>query len=311
MKALQIMKPYEFKIVEVPNPTPKDDEVVVKLEYAAICNQNDYKIFYGEYGDLIKYPMDPGAFGHEGVGLVDQVGKKVKSLKKGDRVIMTGDGGPMLYSEFVLRKADSVVSVDKKIPVKETAILELFGCGYHCLEHLDVKNKEIGLAGLGPAGLAILQLLMLRKPKKVIGIEISKERAAEAARFGLKEVVSPLDEPAFKQLKKTGVDIVIDCTGVPQSMLNSFDVTRREVMIFGFTNKKFEVDQSKWFQKELIIRNTKVQTIDDLKAVVKLLEAGKISGKEFISGVDTFENYAQVVEKIYKKEAIKILMEWR
>lgn len=310
MKALQIIKPYKFKIVEVNDPQAKDDEVIVKLEYAAICNQNDYKIFYGYYGSLIKYPMEPGAFGHEGVGVVVKLGKKVKNLKKGDRVIMTSDGGPMLYSEYVLRKANTVVRVKKSMPVKETAMLELFGCGYHCLELLDLRGKEVAVVGFGPAGLAILQMLKLRKPKKIIGVEISEERARQAGIFGLKEVVSPLDKEEFNKLQKNGVDIVIDCTGVPESILNSFNITRREVMIFGFTNKKFKVDQSKWFQKEMIIRNSKVQTIDDLKAVVKLLEQGKISTKEFVSGVDKFENYDKAVEKIYKKKAIKILLEW-
>ena len=50
MKALQIVKPREFRIVDLEKPRPRDDEVIVRLEYAAICNQNDYKIFYGLYG---------------------------------------------------------------------------------------------------------------------------------------------------------------------------------------------------------------------------------------------------------------------
>jgi len=311
MKSLQIIKPYEFKIVDVKNPEPSDDEVVIKLEYAAICNQNDYKIFYGLYGDLIKYPMEPGAFGHEGVGIITKTGRKVKDLKEGIRVVMTGDGGPMLYSEYVLRKAKSVVPVKKDIPPKESAILELFGCGYHCVRLLKGLNrKEVGLVGLGPAGLAILQVLKLKKPKKIVGVEISSERVKMAEKFGLKEVINPLDTKKFEKLKKLGLDVVIDCTGVPESILNSFDITRREVMIFGFTNKKFEVDQSKWFNKEMVIMNSRVQTIEDLKAVVKLLENGEISTKEFISGIEKFEKYDKAVEKIYKKEAIKILLEW-
>jgi hypothetical protein len=57
MKALQIIEPYRFAIIDIEHPKPSADEVVIKLEYAAICNQNDYKIFYGLYGDLIKYPF--------------------------------------------------------------------------------------------------------------------------------------------------------------------------------------------------------------------------------------------------------------
>ena len=86
MKALQIVKPREFRIVDLERPRPRDDEVIVKLEYAAICNQNDYKIFYGLYGDLIQYPCDPGVYGHEGVGIVVEAGARSHLLGKGVRV---------------------------------------------------------------------------------------------------------------------------------------------------------------------------------------------------------------------------------
>ena len=311
MKALQILAPRSVRIVDIEYPHPKEDEIVVRLEYAAICNQNDYKIFYGLYGDLIKYPMEPGAFGHEGVGIVVEIGKGVKDFKIDDRVIMMKEGGPMLYREYVLRAANSVVKIKKDISSQEAAILELFGCAYHCICLLDnIDKKEIAVVGLGPAGLAILQILKLKNPKKIIGIEISNKRAEESKKLGTSYVVDPSNSTQLQELIKTGVDLVIDCTGVPQSILNSFEITRREVIIFGFTNQKFEVDQSKWFHKEMIIRNSKVQTIDDLKAVVSLLETMKISTKEYISGIMKFTEYEKAVEKIYKKEAIKILLEW-
>ena len=107
------------------------------------------------------------------------------------------------------------------------------------------------------------------------------------------------------------MEVVPDITtGGPAAMLNAFEITAHEVVIFGFTNEPFEVDQSKWFQKELVIKNSKVQSIGDLRAVARLLEEGKIRTKDFIDGVMPFEQYAEAVEKIYKQEAIKILMTW-
>ena len=60
----------------------------------------------------------------------------------------------------------------------------------------------------------------------------------------------------------------------------------------------------------MVIKNSKVQTINDLKAVAHLLEEGKIQTKSFINGIMSFEDYDKAVEKVYKKEAIKILLEW-
>ncbi len=311
MKALQIMRPNEFKIVDIDRPAPAKDEVVIQMEYAAVCNQNDYKIFYGLYGSLIKYPCEPGVYGHEGVGIVTQAGAQVKGVAVGDRVVMMGEGGPMLYREYVQRKADTVVCVDKNVPAQEAAILELFGCAHHCVEIAgDLSNKTVGLSGLGPAGLALLQMIQLNNPNEIVGIELSEARADAARKLGLKRIVNPAKKEKLKALIEEGMDIVIDATGVPEAILNSFEITKKEVVIFGFTNKKFEVDQSKWFQKEMVIKNSKVQTIDDLQAVVRLLEKAKIQAKSFISEVMSFDDYDKAVEKVYKKEAIKILLKW-
>lgn len=311
MRALQILKPREHTIVELDQPEPAADEVVVKMEYAAMCNQNDYKIYYGLYGDLITYPMAPGAYGHEGVGLVHAVGSNVNDPKEGDRVVLMGVGGPMLYREYVERKAASVISLADHVSAQEAAVLELFGCAYHCMGITgDVEGKTVGLSGLGPAGLAILQLLQMKKPAEIVGIEIAEERAKAGRALGLERIVDPSDQAQLDALVEEGLDVVIDATGVPQAILNAFEITKHEVVIFGFTNKPFEVDQSKWFHKEMIIKNSRVQTIDDLRAVIKLLEDGKIKTADFITDVVSYDQYAEAVERLYKKEAIKILLEW-
>jgi len=311
MRALQIVKPREFEIVQIEKPAPADDEVLVELEYAAICNQNDYKIFYGLYGDLIKYPCEPGVYGHEGVGVIVETGGGVKGLRVGDRVVLMLEGGPMLYMEYVLRKAGAVVKIDKKVPPEHAAILELFGCAHHCMGIAgDLRGKDVALCGLGPAGLALLQLVNLQNPRSVTGVEISSRRAESARKIGLDEIVDPADDAQLRKLVEHGADIVIDATGVPRSILNSFDITRKEVVIFGFTNEPFEVDQSKWFMKEMVIKNSKVQAIDDLRAVVRLLEEGKIKTADYIDGVMSFDDYAEAVERVYRKEAVKILLKW-
>ena len=311
MRALQIVRPRDFTIVDIERPAAGEGQVVAELDYAAICNQNDYKIFYGLYGDLIKYPCDPGVFGHEGVGMVVEVGPGVTGLAEGDRIVMMGEGGPMLYMEYVLRDAASVARIDPGIPPEEAAVLELFGCGRHCLEIVgDVTGRKVAVSGLGPAGLAILQMLLLRGPAEAVGIEPSPGRAEMARGLGVEKVYDPTADDGMQALMDEKIDTVIDATGIPQAILAAMEITTKELVIFGFTNQPFEVDQSKWFQKELVIKNSKVQTVDDLRAAVGMLERGEIRTRDFISGVMTFDEYAEAVEKVYKKEAVKILLAW-
>jgi threonine dehydrogenase-like Zn-dependent dehydrogenase len=104
--------------------------------------------------------------------------------------------------------------------------------------------------------------------------------------------------------------VAIDCTGVPASILNTFKVSRGEVTIFGFSMEPFEVVQSEWFHKELVIRNSKIQNHHDLVAVVGLWKQGVIDPAPMVSRTMRFEQYAEAVELLYHRQAIKILLEW-
>jgi 2-desacetyl-2-hydroxyethyl bacteriochlorophyllide A dehydrogenase len=311
MRALQITQPYKFKIIDAPVPAYGEDEVLIRLEYAAICNQNDCKIFYRQYGKLFQYPCDPGVYGHEGCGIVIEKGESVNGIEIGDRIAMMLEGGPALYSEYVLRKADKVAKVDKKISPENAALIEIFGCAHHCVKIAgDISGKEIVVSGLGPAGLAIIQMLKLKNPGKIIALDFLHDRLKMARKFRAERLVDAKDISALNALKEEGADLVIDAAGTPESIQNAFDLTRKDVLIFGFTNERFEIDQSQWFQKEMTIKNSRTLNIDDLNTAAKLLEENKIDAAGLISGIMSFEEYDQAVEKIAKKQALKILLKW-
>lgn len=65
-------------------PQPKDNEVLVKLEYVGICGSDMHYYETGRIGDYVVEP--PFVLGHEPGGTVVEVGKNVKHLKVGDRV---------------------------------------------------------------------------------------------------------------------------------------------------------------------------------------------------------------------------------
>ena len=311
MKSLRILGPYEFTIVELEIPAPAADEVLVKLEYAAVCNQNDCNIFHGTYGDLVTYPCEPGYYGHEGVGIVVEAGARVDGLRTEDRVVMTLEGGPWLYREYVTRKAESVVRIDPGVDPKEAAVLELFGCARHCLRIAgELSGRSVAVIGLGAAGSTLLQLMKLTDVGEVHGVELSVERMRKAQSFGLDSIVDARDEEQMANLAEKGIDLVIDAAGTPNSIPAAFELSRKDVVIFGFTNEPVTVRPSVWFQKEMVIKTSRRQTIDDLRDVVRLLEAGKIHPGEMIDDVMTFSKYDKAVSKIHREKATKMLLTW-
>jgi threonine dehydrogenase-like Zn-dependent dehydrogenase len=171
MKALRITAPRKLEIGEIDRPAVGPSQVLVRLIYASMCNQNDYKFFYGMYPG-VGYPMPWGEFGHEGVGEVVEVGAGVTSLAPGDRVVLTGDGGGSnLYMEYVVRDAQWVVAIPEDRSAQEAAVLELFGCAYHALQRsAPLSGQEVAILGMGPAGLCLTQLARLRAPRRLVAV---------------------------------------------------------------------------------------------------------------------------------------------
>ena len=84
MKAIQIIKPGELKLIDMDKPViTKKDNVLIKMKAAGICG-SDMGIYRGTNA-AATYPR---VIGHEMVGVVEEVGEGVASLKPGDRVIV-------------------------------------------------------------------------------------------------------------------------------------------------------------------------------------------------------------------------------
>src|SRR5215831_2724104 len=83
MRAVQLVAPQELRFVEVSEPTVASDEVLVRMEYLAVCG-SDLK-FYDRDLPRDSYPLPPGRPCHECVGTVEA--SNVAELAPGQRVI--------------------------------------------------------------------------------------------------------------------------------------------------------------------------------------------------------------------------------
>jgi D-arabinose 1-dehydrogenase-like Zn-dependent alcohol dehydrogenase len=83
MHAAQIAGSRKLEVVTTEKPSPARDEVRVRLEGCGVCASN-LPVWEGR--EWFNYPIEPGAPGHEGWGVVDEVGDGVENVKAGDRV---------------------------------------------------------------------------------------------------------------------------------------------------------------------------------------------------------------------------------
>jgi L-iditol 2-dehydrogenase len=87
MKAAVVERPGVLTVRDLPDPVPGDYDALCRLEYGATCTGTDSHLVAGEF----PFPIDyPAILGHESVGRVVAVGRKVKSFRVGDLVTRVG-----------------------------------------------------------------------------------------------------------------------------------------------------------------------------------------------------------------------------
>ncbi len=310
MKAILIEKPGHFEIVTLETPKPAPDEILVEMKVFALCNQHDWKVNLGLYRENIYLDYGtPGFPGHEGAGIVAEIGKEVTGFKIGDHVVLSGLGGPPLYAQYVTRKPDSVARVSKNVPLEYVAMAELFGCVHRAVQKVkNYQGKKVLVSGVGPAGLAALQLAKISGAQQVIVTDLRPQRLALARELGADEIIDVENEKYLAEFKKIGFDIVIECSGNKTALQNAFEIAREEIVIFGYSEGAVELPLWNLFDRELTIHNSKWLTTDDLQQVVNYVEKGKLITAPLISAVVDFNDYKKAVEMVGNGDVIKVLM---
>jgi len=215
MKAIQVKQPggYEaMELVDLPVPTPKADEAVVRLAASGV-NFIDVYQREGRY----KVPL-PFVLGQEGAGAVTAIGADVKSLKAGDRVAWSSVLGG--YAEYAAIPADKLVPVPAGVNDQQAASAMLQGMTAHYLSHsvYPLKRGETALVHAAAGGVGLLLTQMAHNiGARVIATVSTDEKARLAKEAGADEVILYTQQDFEAETKRLtagkGVDVVYDSVG--------------------------------------------------------------------------------------------------
>jgi len=282
MKALQFMAPGDFSVNDIETPGIGDDEVLLASRAVGICH-SDIELLEGRYIIPFGYPIIPG---HEWSAEVMEVGKKVTSLKPGDRVVgecvigmehfgfsISGAG-----AEFFTAKESWLHKIPENVSWTQGALVEPFSCGYYATvraDNLDGSDTAIVL-GAGPIGLGVVAAASA-KGARVIVAEPSAERVAIAKQLGADASVDPTSETFLDQVAELtggkGASVVFEASGKPAAMASALEVAafRARIVYIGIdvggsAPAKLGLFQSKELQARGIIGSPGVwpQTIEFL-----------------------------------------------
>ena len=260
MKAILVNNDKSLRWDNVPDPKIKSDEVLVKIEAAAL-NRADLMQREGDYPPPAGCPEWMGL---EVAGEIVEVGNEVTAKsgwKIGDKVCaLLGGGG---YAEYVSVKYDMLMPVPKNCSMVEAAAIpEAFATAYLNL-FIEGKIKEGNtlLMNAGASGLASVIIPMAKAfGVRVITTVLTDEIANNIKHLNADRVVVTTKEDISLVLKEEletghGVDVAIDCLGgeIMGKCIHYLTHGARWIMIAALAGTKTEIDL-----KNIYVRNVRI-----------------------------------------------------
>ena len=260
MKAILVNDDKSLRWDNVPDPFIKSDEVLVKIEAAAL-NRADLMQREGDYPPPAGCPEWMGL---EIAGEIVEMGEEAKeksNWKIGDKVCaLLGGGG---YAEYVSVKYDMLMPIPKNCSMVEAAAIpEAFATAYL---NLFIEGKiQAGntlLMNAGASGLASVIIPMAKAfGVRVITTVLSGEIANNIQHLGADRVVVTTKEDIALVLKEElenghGIDVAIDCLGgdIMGKCIHYLTHGARWIMIAALAGTKTEIDL-----KNIYVRNVRI-----------------------------------------------------
>ncbi len=269
MKALIFDEPRKPVVTQVQSPSIDDNEVMIRSRRVGICH-SDYELLAGQYIIPISYPVIPG---HEWVGEVVEVGRNVKGLRSGDRVVgecvintperihhfgFSMDGA---NREYFAARPEWLHKLPDAVDDAKGALIEPFTCGYYAVLRNGGTNasETVVISGGGTIGL-VTAAAAIGMGARVVVVDPVPLRRDIARRLGADATVDPSAvDPieAVQEITKGGAHLVVECAGHASSLANVFEYARPEgrVSMVGINiGQKFPVELGKIQIKNLTVR---------------------------------------------------------
>jgi 2-desacetyl-2-hydroxyethyl bacteriochlorophyllide A dehydrogenase len=316
MKRKQIIftAPRTAELLETDVPVLSDKGVLVKTEYTVVSGGTERANILG----LPNVPQGlPKQLGYCGIGYVLEIGKNVKTVGVGDRVLVYHG----VHSNLNVREENEITKVENVgIPSLEAAFTVIASMGLGGVRKLELELGESAMVmGLGLLGMFSVQFLRASGANPLIAADLNPERRKMALELGADYAFDP-SEPDFVEKVKAvtkgkGVNATVEVTGVSKAMNQALDcaswmgrisllgctrvsdcnvdyysqVHRPGIKLIGahnFVRPKYESYPHHWTHH------------DDCRAILDMIERGRIKVAPMIGRVVSPENCPEIFTQL-------------
>ncbi len=318
-------------------------DAIVKVRKTTICG-TDLHILKGDLPTC-----EPGRIlGHEGVGVITEIGSAVTAFKTGDHVLIScitscgkceycrrqmyshcTTGGWILgntidgcQAEYVrIPYADNSLypipaGADEEALVMLSDILPTgFECGV--LNGKVQPGSTVAIVGSGPVGLAALLTAQFFSPGKIIMIDLDDNRLAVAKRFGATDTVNSSNGKAMEAVmaltEDRGVDTAIEAVGIPATfeLCETIVAPGGNIANIGVHGAKVDLHLEHLWDRNISLTTRLVDT-SSTPMLLKVLKAQKIDPKQLITHRFTLDDILEAYETFgdaARSKALKVVIE--
>lgn len=344
MKAFVYHSSGSHSYEERPNPTLKDStDAIVRITKTTICG-TDLHIMQGDVPTV----TDGRILGHEGVGVIEQIGEDVSKFKVGDRVLIScisscgkcvnckkgmrshceNGGGWILgnlidgtQAEYVrIPFADNSLYAIPEGADEEALVMlsDVIPTGLECgVLNGEVKiGDTVAVIGAGPIGLSILLTVQFYSPAEIIVVDNDPHRLEIAKKFGATQVMhNDLGNAAEKIMELTkhrGVDVAVDAIGIPLS----FDICQKVVTVgghianIGVHGSPVQLKIDKLWSQNITLKTRSVDGVTT-PMLLEAVTSGKLQAQQLITHHFTMDEMVKAYDTFgdaIKEKVLKVII---
>jgi len=342
MRALVYQGPYEKALEQRPIPEiSASTDAIVKVTKTTICG-TDLHIIKGDVPGC-----QPGrVLGHEGIGVVHQIGPSVTTFKPGERVLISciTSCGKCLYCRkqmyshctsggWILGNTiDGTQAEYVRIPYADTSLYripdddealvmlsDILPTGFECgvLNGKVQPGSTVAIVGAGPIGLAALLTARFYAPAQIIMIDLDNNRLEVAKRFGATETINNLRSDAAQAVMSMtagcGVDTAIEAVGIPATFELCEDLIAPGGTIanVGVHGTKVDLHLERLWDRNITITTRLVDTVST-PMLLSSIHSKKIDAKLLITHrfhLDDILDAYETFSHAAHTQALKVLIE--
>lgn len=318
-----------------------DTDVLLKIEYVGVCGSDVHYYETGRIGSqVVEYPY---AVGHECSATVVDVGPAVKTLQKGEPVVVEpavscgqcdqcragrphtcqnlkflGCPGQIdgCLAEYLVMPAECCFPTKNRISLQQGVLCEPFAIGVYAVQQSRIRpGQTAAVFGAGPIGLSCLKAAQAQGVERIYMTEIIPERMEIARNAGSVWVGNPDAENvvrAMAHLEPGGIDVAFECAGRQETLDQAVDMLKPggTLMLIGIPRaERISFCPDSIRRKEISMVNVRRQNHCTQKAM-DLIAEGKVDLDFMITHTFEFNQSQRAFDLVadYKDGVVKALI---